>query len=121
MDFTANTSYGIDLRSEKLRILHENDLLVLNLVSMSWNRIQMHSYNRDPLNLHLHGHTAHVNPLNPEEIFIFGGKKALTSSRVLLSTESSKEVKVRTKQNKIIITMIALFYCVIFYRTVYDV
>ena len=70
MDFTANTSYGVDLRSEKHRILHENDLLVLNLVSMSWNRIQMHSCNRVPLNLHLHGHTAHVNPLNPEEYII---------------------------------------------------
>ena len=71
--------------------------MILDLTSLSWSRVEVISSMGLPLSLDIHGHTIMCDPLNNDQIFVFGGKKTATASKSLTSKkQKSKWMKSTT-------------------------
>lgn len=86
LPMTTNSSEGINFKDERERMLHANDILVLNLGSMAWSRLMVTGLESNYLKIH--GHSAMAHPHKADQVFILGGKDTVDSFKSLLSNKT---------------------------------
>ena len=86
LPMTTNTSEGIDFHNNRHE--HANDLMIFDIESITWFRVELMTLSNKHNPLGVHGHTVMMDPFDSTRIFIFGGKETNDSTSSLTSAKT---------------------------------